>query len=322
MIAWMRSVLFPKGTISRTAKWLLILTSCMMMLALLAACQGHNIGMLNPKGIVAYEQRKLFFDTLALMLIVVLPVIVMSFTFVYHYQASHHVKDYKPNWSHSYFLETLWWGIPCVIIVILAVITWKKTHELDPYNRIPGHAEAPMVIQVIALPWKWLFIYPQQNIATVNYLVIPVGQQIEYWITADNVPMSAFFIPQLGSQIYAMAGMRTRLHLLANQTGTFDGMNTQYNGDGFSDMHYVVTAIPPDKMNVRLSQVQQSANALTQTNYLQLLNPSIGNPPKFFAGIEPGLFENVIATYMNSNGTAHPRSNQMKFYNSLTPQGE
>src|SRR4029078_3317703 len=122
-------------------------------------------------------------------------------------------------------LESLWWGIPCAIIFVLAILTWKKTHELDPYQRIPGHNQSPMLIQAIALPWKWLFIYPQQGIATVNYLVIPVGVQVEYWLTTDNVPMSAFFLQQLGSQIYAMAGMGTRLHLLANQLGVYDGMN-------------------------------------------------------------------------------------------------
>lgn len=314
MIAWMRNIFKDSKFLylQFIGKLLLFLMSCLTLLSLVG-CQVHSIGLLNPKGLIAYEERKLFFDTLALMLIVVLPVIIMSFTFVYHYQASHRIRDYKPNWSHSYFLETLWWGIPCIIIFVLAVMTWKKTHELDPYHSIPGHHQPPMLIQVIALPWKWLFIYPQQNIATINYLVIPVGQQVEYWMTTDNVPMSAFFIPQLGSQIYAMAGMRTRLYLIANQIGTYDGMNTQYNGDGFSDMHFQVQVIEPEKMQTWINTIKTSPNYLTETTYRELLNPSVGDKPKFFTGIPANLFQNVLTTYMHTFGTIHPRENQIKF---------
>ena len=288
------------------AKFLLLAMSCLAIFSL-AACKGSNLGLLNPKGFIAYEERKLFFDTLALMLIVVLPVIIMSITFVYHYQVSHRTRDYKPNWGHNFYLEILWWGIPCVIILILGIMTWKKTHELDPYKPINAHNQKPLLIQVIALPWKWLFIYPEQNIATVNYLQIPLDQEVEYWITTDNVPMSAFFIPQLGSQIYAMAGMRTRLHLLANEPGIYDGLNTQYNGEGFSDMHFEVHVVEPKKLQQWFDLVKKSPNALSETTYNQLLAPSIADKPQLFSGIEKELFDNVIMTYMHSLGKAHPR---------------
>lgn len=277
----------------------------------LAGCQ--NVGMLNPKGVIAFEERKLFFDTLALMLIVVLPVIVMSITFIYHYQVSHRIRDYKPNWSHSYFLESLWWGIPCAIIFILAVLTWKKTHELDPYNKITGTTQAPLLIQVIALPWKWLFIYPEQHIATLNYVVLPLNQPVEYWMTTDNVPMSAFFIPQLGSQIYAMAGMRTRLNLLANHIGVYEGLNTQFNGEGFSDMHFRTYVVEPNQMQQWVSEIQKSPEHLTAENYIKLLHPSIADAPKAFSGFQEDLFENVIMIYMNTYGNAHPRIAQADF---------
>jgi cytochrome o ubiquinol oxidase subunit 2 len=280
----------------------------------LSGCKTHFIGLLNPKGIIAYEERKLFFDTLALMLIVVLPVIIMSLTFVYHYQVSHRIRDYKPNWGHNFYLEILWWGIPCVIILILSIMTWKKTHELDPYRRIPGYDQKPLLVEVIALPWKWLFIYPEQHIATVNYLVIPLGRQVEYWITTDNVPMSAFFIPQLGSQIYAMAGMRTRLHLLANEPGVYDGLNTQYNGDGFSDMHFEVHVVEPQALQKWFTEVKQSPYRLTNTTYSQLLSPSIADKPKLFSGVQNDLFDKVIMTYMTSIGPLHPRENTIKFH--------
>ncbi len=293
-------------------KWLIILIA----MCVLTACQSFKDGMLNPKGIVAYEERKLFFDTLALMLIVVLPVIVMSLTFVYHYRVSHRVRDYKPNWSHSHFLESLWWGIPCVIIVVLAILTWKKTHELDPYTRVKGYQnETPLLIQAIALPWKWLFIYPQQNIATVNYVEIPAGQPVEFWTTTDNVAMSAFFIPQLGSQIYTMAGMRTRLHLLANQPGDYVGMNTLFNGDGFAGMQFIVRVVSPADFQQWFDQIKKSSLPLTDDVYTNLLKPSKDNKPTFFNGVPNNLFYNIINTYISSSGTIHPRENQIKLNN-------
>lgn len=289
-------------------KWVVnYLFLCLAMLAMLSLQGCEPLGMLHPKGLITFQERKLFFDTMALMLIVVLPVIVMSFTFLYHYQVSHRVRDYKPNWSHSIFLESLWWGIPCVIIVILAILTWKKSHELDPFRSIPGFQT--MQIQAIALPWKWLFIYPEYNVATINYLVIPVGQQVEYYITADNVPMSAFFIPQIGSQIYVMAGMRSQLHLVASQPGMFEGMNTQYNGAGFSDMHFQVYAIEPQQMQDWIIDMIKSKNHLTYANYLQLLIPSVADKPQFFSNVEKNLFNQVLDTYMNSIGPSHPREN-------------
>lgn len=302
----------PPGQFKSLFRWLLF-AACGLMILCLSGCDGHIVGLLNPKGLIAYEERRLFFDTLALMLIVVLPVIIMSFTFVYHYQVSHRIREYKPNWSHSLFLETLWWGIPCIIILVLAILTWRKTYELDPYSRIAGINQEPMQIHVIALPWKWLFIYPQQNIATINYMMLPAGQQIEYWITTDNVPMSAFFIPQLGSQIYAMAGMRTRLHLLANQPGEYEGLNTQYNGAGFSDMRFDVHVVEPEQMQQWFDHIKKSSLPLTEDVYNQLLNPSINNKPTFFSSVPTDLFNNVMMLYMHSIGTTHPRYLQANY---------
>jgi cytochrome o ubiquinol oxidase subunit 2 len=298
--------------IKSAAKLLLMMMGC-FLIAGLTGCQNHFDGMLNPKGIIAIQERKLFFDTMGIMLIVVLPVIIMSFAFVYHYQISHRIRDYKPNWSHNHLLESIWWAIPCVIIFVLAVITWKKSHELDPFKPIPGNTEKPMLVQVIALPWKWLFIYPDQHIATINYLEIPVGKQVEYQLTTDNVPLSAFFIPQLGSQIYTTTGMRTRLHLIASEKGVYDGFNTQFNGDGFSDMHFEVHVVDPSEMQNWINDVKKSSNALSETTYAELLNPTIGDKPKLFGNVTSGIFDNVIHTYMSSIGPVHPRENQLKF---------
>jgi len=277
-----------------------------LIILTLTGCQSKFFGMLSPQGIITHVERQLFFDTTALMLIVVLPVIIMSFTFVYHYQVAHRIKEYKPNWSHSTFLEILWWWIPCVIIIVLAILTWRKTHELDPYKPILSN-QPPFFVQVIALPWKWLFIYPQQNIATINYLEIPVGQSVTFSITADNVPMSAFFIPQLSSQIYSMAGMRTQLNLLASQTGDFQGMSALYNGDGFSDMHFITHVASQQEMQQWISQVKKSAHPLTNLTYQNLLQPTIADNPQYFSMTPDNLFENVLLIYRNTFGTKHPR---------------
>ena len=305
----------------RVFKFLAIILSSCILLSL-AGCQEHMGGVLNPKGIIAFQERKLLFDAVALMLIVVLPVIIMSFTFVYHYQISHKTRDYKPNWSHNVFLEAFWWGIPCAIILVLGIVTWKKTHKLDPFQPIEG-AGKPMIIEAIALPWKWLFIYPEQKIATLNYLEIPRGRQVEFWLTADNVPMSAFFIPQLGSQIYTMAGMRTRLHLIASATGTFEGMNTQYNGDGFSDMHFTVNVVEPAEMQQWVAKVKSSQKALSQVAFDSLLTPTVANKPELYAGVQPNLFDTVIKSYLVP-GMAHPRiaKHHLDVGDHVHPKGE
>ena len=295
-------------TLKPLTTFITLIFSIVLMLSL-TGCTEYFTGILNPKGLITYHERKLLFDTLALMLIVVLPVIIMSFTFVYHYRVSHHIRDYKPNWSHSYFLESLWWGIPCAIITILAIITWKETHELDPYRPIPG-GMTPIKVEVIALPWKWLFIYPEQQIATINFLQIPLNQQVEFILTTDNVPMSAFFIPQLGSQIFVMAGMGTRLHLIANEIGSYDGLNTQYNGNGFSDMHFTVNVVNPEEMQSWYDSIRLSAPPLDQTTYQKLLMPSMANLPSYYSSVSPQFFDDVISVYLHTFGSKHPRGVQ------------
>jgi len=283
---------------------LLLFAMTLFFILTLTGCGKANSGILNPKGVIAYQERQLLFDSIALMLIVVIPVIVMSFAFVFRYRSSHRTSEYRPNWCHNSFLEMIWWGVPCIIIIILGIMTWIMTHKLDPYQKInvPGK---PLLVKVIALPWKWLFIYPQQNIATVNFLELPKGRQVEFWLTSDNVPMSAFFVPQLGSQIYTMAGMRTRLHLLATQEGTFEGLNSQYNGDGFSDMHFKVKVVQPSEMNRWYQSVKRSPKKLTQRQYLQLAKPTIAEPVRYYSWVTPGLFKQTIKAYQQSK---HPRS--------------
>lgn len=267
----------------------------------LTACQSHlEGGVLYSKGLIAAQERELFVDALALMLIVVLPVIVMSFTFAYKYRVKANNKDYKPTWSHNVFLEAVWWGIPTVIIICLGILTWKKTHQLDPYKKIPRITGEVLKIQAIALPWNWLFIYPKENVATLNYLQLPNEQQVEFFITAD-APMSAFAIPQLGSQIYAMAGMRTRLHLYPLYTGSYEGMNTQYSGEGFADMKFKVEVVKPKQFTQWVSAMKNGHPTLTWSSYKTVAKPSIKHPVELYSNVKPKLFQQVMHQYMMPN---------------------
>lgn len=264
---------------------------------LTTGCTHEITGILNPKGIVTFEERILLFDSLAMMLIVVLPVIIMSFAFVYQYRAANKNSTYKPLWCHSPLLETIWWGIPCVIIIVMGVMSWKATHKLDPYRPIDGH-EIAYNVQVVALPWKWLFIYPEQGVASVNELVLPKNKQVAFKLTSDNVPMSGFFVPQLGSQIYTMAGMQTQLHLLATQTGTFRGINAQYNGVGFADMHFPVRVVEEADFLQWIQASQSLPDWLDLSRYEILRQPSIANKVEYFSHVVPRLFDNIIHSYM------------------------
>lgn len=272
-------------------------------LALALSGCGHEVaGVLAPKGVIAFEERELLFDSLALMMIVVLPVIIMSFAFLYRYHHRKDQSDYRPNWSHNTLLESIWWGVPIAIIFIIATMTWTTTHTLDPYQKIDPNAET-LQIEVVALPWKWLFIYPAQNIATVNLLEIPRGRQVEFLLTTDNVPMSSFFVPQLGSQIYAMAGMQTRLYLLGTETGTFRGLNTQYNGAGFSDMYFDTKVVEVEEFDAWVKATHAASEPLSTERYRQLREPTIAQPVLTFSNAEPHLFHTIIMSYGMSH---HP----------------
>ena len=270
----------------------------------LAACSKIHGGVLEPAGLVAKQERTLLFDSVALMLIVVIPVIIMSFAFAWRYRASHKTSEYKPNWSHNNHLEAVWWGVPCVIIVILGILTWRTTHSLDPYRKlaVPGK---PLLVEAVALRWKWLFIYPEQHIATVNYLELPKDRQVEFYITAD-APMSSFFIPQLGSQIYAMAGMRTRLHLQATQVGSFEGMNTQYNGNGFANMKFTVNVVQPTDFNRWVAKTKQANSILNLAMYKKIVRPTENRfPATYYSAVYPNLFKRIMQQYTMPNMRLH-----------------
>ncbi|MGH8045340.1 MAG: ubiquinol oxidase subunit II, partial [Stenotrophomonas sp.] len=208
---------------------------------------------------------------------------------------------YEPKWSHSTAIEVVVWSIPCMIVLVLAVLTWRSSHSLDPYRPLDSDKK-PVVIEAISLDWKWLFIYPEENIATVNEITFPVNTPLNFKITSDSV-MNAFFIPHLGSMIYSMTGMETKLHLIANETGTFPGMSSHYSGAGFSKMHFDAHSVTEADYQAWLTKVRAQSTTLDQTAFGALVADKNHDwhPVTYFGTAETGLFDWVVARHMGDN---------------------
>ncbi|MDF1760724.1 MAG: ubiquinol oxidase subunit II [Coxiellaceae bacterium] len=266
---------------------------------LLVGCK--HMSLLDPQGRIAQAEMRLLVDAVILMLIVVIPVIIMTLCISWRYRASNAKADYRPNWAHSNKIEAVCWGVPIVIIAILAVMTWVSTHALDPYKPIEIEGKKPVVIQVVALDWRWLFIYPEQKIATVNYFHIPVNTPIALNISAD-APMNSIEIPRLAGQIYAMPAMKTQLHLDAFNAGVYKGFSANYSGDGFAGMKFDVTAESTDSFNQWVSKVKQSSNNLSLARYKKLAKKNTDTKTMSFSSVEDRLFNYIIVQYMVPNG--------------------
>jgi cytochrome o ubiquinol oxidase subunit 2 len=225
----------------------------------------------------------------------------MTAWFAWHYRAGNERATYMPKWE-SVGLDVVVWLVPAVIVLILGVLTWNYTHSLNPYKPLPADAK-PLKVQVVALDWKWLFIYPEQGVASVNQLVIPTGRPVNFDITADTV-MNSFFIPQLGGQIYAMAGMRTKLNLQADRPGTFFGENTQYSGRGFPFQSFEVQAKPQKGFDAWVHKVKRQDKDLDWSRYQALEKPSMRDPVRHYATVDHGLFQRIMAKYMPDKAPA------------------
>ena len=257
---------------------------------------GDHIAVLNPKGWVALKQRNLIISVSLLMLIVVIPVFILTFVFAWKYRANNAKTKYSPEWDHHRVIESIWWSVPCVIVLIIAILTWKSNHELDPYKPLDP-MKKPMRIQVVALQWKWLFIYPEQQIATVNFVQFPEQVPIIFEITAD-APMNSFWIPQLGGQIYAMPAMKTTLHLIANETGRFRGSSANLSGKGFAGMRFIAVASSQANFDQWIQSIKQSNNRLSLEHYQQLTEPSENNPVTSYLLEKEDLFDQILMKYM------------------------
>ncbi len=267
-----------------------------------SGCGLSDAPLLDPKGPIALAERDLLFTAVALMLIVIIPVFVLAFWFTWRYRASNSKARYDPDWSYSARIDAVIWLIPTLIVVALGVLVWINTHKLDPFKPLAS-AVPPLEVEVVAQDWKWLFIYPAQEIAVVNQLVFPSQTPLSLKITSDTV-MNSFFIPALGGQIFAMAGMETRLNLLADAPGRFVGQNTQYSGSGFSDQHFEAIAASQEDFDAWVAKVKQSPDRLDAATYRALALPSSKHPVTYYSAVERNLFHKIIARYSRSQAHA------------------
>lgn len=287
-----------------------------LTLLLLGGCSLAKFPLIDSAGPIGQQEYHLILISFLLMLIPVVPVIVMTLWFARRYRASNDKATYAPKWGHSNKIEAVVWSVPILIVAGLAVLTWVTSHQLDPYKPIATQ-EKPVRVEAIALDWKWLFIYPDEHVASVNELVIPTHVPVSFRLTSDTV-MTSFFIPRLGTQIYAMAGMKTRLHLMADKAGTYTGWNSQLSGEGFSGMHFKTVATSEADYKAWLDKVRQSPKTLDALTYEQLAKPSSHTPVTYYSQVQPNdLFAQVINKYMHGpthagSMTAHTLSESSK----------
>ncbi len=272
--------------------------TALVLTALLAGC---NTVVLNPSGDIAAQQGRLVVIATYLMLLIVVPVIILALLFAWRYRASNTKATYKPEWDHSTQLELVIWAAPLLIIIALGALTWISTHTLDPYRPLERIRERhpvakdvkPLVIEAIALDWKWLFIYPEQGIATINEIAAPVDRPIQFKITASGV-MNSFYIPALAGQIYAMPGMETKLHAVINEAGDYEGFSANYSGAGFSDMRFKFHGTSDADFNAWVAKVKDANQKLDRADYLVLEKPSHKEAVRYFGSVAPDLYGAIL----------------------------
>ena len=264
----------------------------------MASCQ--PAGVLDPQGPIASAQRLLLVNCTAIMLVVVVPVILATLGFAWWYRASNARASRASDEGYEGRIEFVLWSIPTLIVILLGGVIWIGSHQLDPRAPIPAKAADPLRVEVVALDWKWLFIYPDQGIAAVNQLVVPVGTPLAFRLTSATV-MNSFFVPQLGSQIYTMGGMTTHLNLLADHPGEYPGFSANFSGDGFSEMRFVAKAVPTGDFDAWVKAVRGKGLALDDAGYAQLAKPSEAVPPTTYRTVEPNLFERIIGQTLSGS---------------------
>ena len=252
----------------------------------------------HPKGIIAHQELNLMITQILLMLVVIVPTYIALFVVVWKYRAQNAKTNYDPEHSHGGFGQLLLWAVPSVIIAIMSVVTWSTTHALDPYRPLESEVK-PLKIQVVALDWKWLFIYPEQGIASVNFVQFPEKTPIQFELSADGSPMNSFWVPQLSGQIYAMSGMITKLHMMADAPGVYSGRAAEINGDGFAGMTFVVTSSSQADFDNWVAEVKKSPLQLTDSAYNELLRPSQNNPIALYSYVEKEMLNKIIMKYMD-----------------------
>jgi cytochrome o ubiquinol oxidase subunit II len=259
----------------------------------LASC---NEGVLDPHGPVGKAERVILYDSTAIMLAVIIPVIVLTLAFAWWFRARNGRARYQPDWEYSGRIEIIIWSIPALVILFLGGIAWTGSHDLDPPAPLQASA-APLDIEVVSLDWRWLFIYPREGIASLNRLVVPAGVPLRFRLTSTTV-MNSFFVPQLGSQIYAMPNMVTRLNLEADQSGTFEGLSAMFSGDGFSEMRFDLVAVEPKAFENWVGTTKAQGGALDANAFAELVKPAKVDGTQTYAQVTEGLFDSISSGHM------------------------
>lgn len=272
--------------------------SLLPLVLLLGACKAE---VLSPAGDIALQQRDLVIISTVLMLLIIVPVMALTVWFAWRYRESNASAEYEPDWDHSTQLELIIWSAPLLIIICLGALTWMGTHLLDPYRPLARVSSGtpvtrdmtPLKVDVVALDWKWLFIYPQYGVATVNEMAAPVDRPIDFRITASSV-MNSFYVPALAGQIYAMPGMQTKLHAVINKAGVYQGFSANYSGAGFSGMHFAFHGVPDGDFDKWIGEAKAAGGTLSRSEYLELERPSENVPVRRYASVDAGLFNAIL----------------------------
>ena len=269
--------------------------SCAVLAYFLSGCAPASI--LAPEGPIAAANRTILLNSLTIMLAIVIPTIIATLAFGWWFREGNTRARYRPDFVYSGRVEMIVWSIPILVILFLGSVIWVGSHDLDPRRPIPSRTP-PLEVQVVSLDWKWLFIYPQQGVASVNALILPVGVPVKFRLTSASV-MNSFFVPRLGSQIYTMNGMETQLNLRADRVGQVYGQSSMYSGDGFSDMNFVVRTVPVQDFARWASGARTDGPALDARSYAMLARQSQAVPPHSYRAVQPGLFEAVVRQVLN-----------------------
>lgn len=262
-----------------------------------------NLVVLFPQGVIALKERSLIVTAMTIMLSVAVPVVAGTFFVAWKYRADNTKATYAPEWTGNAWIKSSYWGLLIALVFIFFYIVWVAAHQLDPYKSLDS-AVKPMTIEIVALPWKWLFIYPDQGIAAVNDVAFPVHTPITFALTAD-APMSSFWIPSLGTQIYAMQSMQTKLHILSDNLGDFQGKTTEINGDGYAGMHFVAHVLSSADFASWVEEIKKTAKPLDKAAYEKLAKPSEDNPVAYYFPVNKDLYNSILTKYMKPKVQIH-----------------
>jgi cytochrome o ubiquinol oxidase subunit 2 len=275
---------------TRTAHRLLRISASVLLATSLISCSS---ALMDPRGPIGRQEKIILLDSTAIMLAIVIPVMIATLLFAWWFRAGNPKAKRQLDWAYSGRIEFVVWAIPALVIMFLGGIAWLSSHDLDPPKPIESSI-APLDIEVVSLDWKWLFIYPDAGVASVNKLVLPIGTPVRFHMTSASV-MNSFFIPQLGSQVYTMAGMATRLNLLVDDPGVYHGLSAQFSGEGFSDMTFEVAALPRQDFEQWLDTTRTEGGTLDAAAYATLMHPSAHDPQHTFATVPAGMFDAILA---------------------------